>query len=164
MPCPPQTSGLMFLIMSVNDMDERRKVQCVWLTKFQLLLLLREYDRVSNEDHEEKKNICRWDKQVKNRKPTKQADSLIRNEYVKAIRTSYMRYLASEWDEDENAGEMSPGSSTESYPAFAHIGLRETPGKNPQPGNLPRPGIEPGPPGFAARRANRYFTGVDYYD
>ncbi|KAJ4430181.1 hypothetical protein ANN_22391 [Periplaneta americana] len=28
------------------------------------------------------------------------------------------------------AGEMSPGSSTESYPAFAHIGLRENPGKN----------------------------------
>ncbi|KAJ4451054.1 hypothetical protein ANN_02491 [Periplaneta americana] len=25
---------------------------------------------------------------------------------------------------------MSPGSSTESYPAFAHIGLRENPGKN----------------------------------
>ncbi|KAJ4426958.1 hypothetical protein ANN_26757 [Periplaneta americana] len=27
-------------------------------------------------------------------------------------------------------GEMSPGSSTESYPAFARIGLRENPGKN----------------------------------
>ncbi|KAJ4452052.1 hypothetical protein ANN_03568 [Periplaneta americana] len=39
-------------------------------------------------------------------------------------------YLASECDEDDNAGEMSPGSSTESYPAFAHIGLRENPGKN----------------------------------
>ncbi|KAJ4434348.1 hypothetical protein ANN_22907 [Periplaneta americana] len=25
---------------------------------------------------------------------------------------------------------MSPGSTTESYPAFAHIGLRENPGKN----------------------------------
>ncbi|KAJ4448460.1 hypothetical protein ANN_10476 [Periplaneta americana] len=25
---------------------------------------------------------------------------------------------------------MNPGSSTESYPAFAHIGLRENPGKN----------------------------------
>ncbi|KAJ4432336.1 hypothetical protein ANN_20955 [Periplaneta americana] len=25
---------------------------------------------------------------------------------------------------------MSPGSRTESYPAFAHIGLRENPGKN----------------------------------
>ncbi|KAJ4443335.1 hypothetical protein ANN_05003 [Periplaneta americana] len=25
---------------------------------------------------------------------------------------------------------MSPGSSTESYPSFAHIGLRENPGKN----------------------------------
>ncbi|KAJ4437877.1 hypothetical protein ANN_13816, partial [Periplaneta americana] len=34
-------------------------------------------------------------------------------------------YLASECDERDNAGEMSPGSSTESYPAFPHIGLRE---------------------------------------
>ncbi|KAJ4436367.1 hypothetical protein ANN_18999 [Periplaneta americana] len=32
--------------------------------------------------------------------------------------------------EGDNAGEMSPGSNTESYPAFAHIGLRENPGKN----------------------------------
>ncbi|KAJ4429711.1 hypothetical protein ANN_21915, partial [Periplaneta americana] len=39
-------------------------------------------------------------------------------------------YLASEWDEGDNAGEMSSGSSTESYPAFAHVGLRENPGKN----------------------------------
>ncbi|KAJ4428812.1 hypothetical protein ANN_25805 [Periplaneta americana] len=30
----------------------------------------------------------------------------------------------------DNAGEMSPGSNTESYPAFAHIALRENPGKN----------------------------------
>ncbi|KAJ4439724.1 hypothetical protein ANN_07852 [Periplaneta americana] len=30
----------------------------------------------------------------------------------------------------DNAGEMSPRSNTESYPAFAHIGLRENPGKN----------------------------------
>ncbi|KAJ4442603.1 hypothetical protein ANN_04192 [Periplaneta americana] len=69
-------------------------------------------------------------------------------------------YLASECDEGDNAGEMSPGSSTESYSAFAQIGLRENPGKKPQPGNLPRPGFEPVPPGFAARRANRYSTGV----
>ncbi|KAJ4435452.1 hypothetical protein ANN_18067 [Periplaneta americana] len=33
-------------------------------------------------------------------------------------------------DEGDNAGEMNPGSNTESYPAFAHIGLRENPGKN----------------------------------
>ncbi|KAJ4450373.1 hypothetical protein ANN_01794 [Periplaneta americana] len=39
-------------------------------------------------------------------------------------------YLASEWNEGDNAGEMSPGSRTESYPAFARIGLRENPGKN----------------------------------
>ncbi|KAJ4446230.1 hypothetical protein ANN_12924 [Periplaneta americana] len=31
---------------------------------------------------------------------------------------------------------MSPGSNTEIYPAFAHIGLRENPGKKPQPGHL----------------------------
>ncbi|KAJ4438011.1 hypothetical protein ANN_13950 [Periplaneta americana] len=37
-------------------------------------------------------------------------------------------YLASELDEGDNTGEMSPGSSTDSYPAFAHIGLRENPG------------------------------------
>ncbi|KAJ4452084.1 hypothetical protein ANN_03600 [Periplaneta americana] len=42
----------------------------------------------------------------------------------------YVCYLASELDEGDNAGEMSPGSNTESYPAFPHIGLRETPGKN----------------------------------
>ncbi|KAJ4442110.1 hypothetical protein ANN_11976 [Periplaneta americana] len=33
-------------------------------------------------------------------------------------------------NEGDNVGEMSPGSSTESYPAFACIGLRENPGKN----------------------------------
>ncbi|KAJ4449828.1 hypothetical protein ANN_01234 [Periplaneta americana] len=42
----------------------------------------------------------------------------------------YVCYLASERDEGDNAGEMSPGSSTESCPAFAHIRLRENPGKN----------------------------------
>ncbi|KAJ4446657.1 hypothetical protein ANN_13354 [Periplaneta americana] len=55
---------------------------------------------------------------------------------------------------------MSPGSSTESYPAFARIGLRENPGKNL---NLSRPGFEPGLPGFAARRADRYSTDVDIF-
>ncbi|KAJ4450426.1 hypothetical protein ANN_01850 [Periplaneta americana] len=39
-------------------------------------------------------------------------------------------YLASESNEGNNSGEISPGSSTESYPAFAHIGLRENSGKN----------------------------------
>ncbi|KAJ4451967.1 hypothetical protein ANN_03451 [Periplaneta americana] len=37
-------------------------------------------------------------------------------------------YLASERDEGDNSAEMSQRSSTESYPAFAHIG--KTPGKN----------------------------------
>ncbi|KAJ4430967.1 hypothetical protein ANN_19560 [Periplaneta americana] len=39
-------------------------------------------------------------------------------------------YLASELNEGDNAGEMNPRSSTESYPACARIGLRENPGKN----------------------------------
>ncbi|KAJ4446231.1 hypothetical protein ANN_12925 [Periplaneta americana] len=30
----------------------------------------------------------------------------------------------------DNAGELSPGSSTDSYPAFAHIGLRENHARN----------------------------------
>ncbi|KAJ4436102.1 hypothetical protein ANN_18729 [Periplaneta americana] len=43
---------------------------------------------------------------------------------------SNLRYLASESDEGDNAGEMSSGFSTDSYPAFAHIELRENLGKN----------------------------------
>ncbi|KAJ4430404.1 hypothetical protein ANN_22620 [Periplaneta americana] len=39
--------------------------------------------------------------------------------FYDAVSTS----LACEWDESENAGEMSPESSTDSYSAFAHIGL-----------------------------------------
>ncbi|KAJ4437994.1 hypothetical protein ANN_13933 [Periplaneta americana] len=39
-------------------------------------------------------------------------------------------YLASESNEGDNIVEMSPGSSTDSYPAFAPIGLRENAGKN----------------------------------
>ncbi|KAJ4449198.1 hypothetical protein ANN_00595 [Periplaneta americana] len=61
---------------------------------------------------------------------------------------------------NEPAGSLKAICNTESYPAFARIGLRENPGKKPQAGNLPRPGFEPGPPGFAARRADRYSTGV----
>ncbi|KAJ4429086.1 hypothetical protein ANN_26087 [Periplaneta americana] len=37
--------------------------------------------------------------------------------------------------------------------------VERKPRKKSQPGNLPRPGFEPGPPGFAARRADRYSTG-----
>ncbi|KAJ4427546.1 hypothetical protein ANN_25194 [Periplaneta americana] len=39
-------------------------------------------------------------------------------------------YLVSESNEGDNAGEMSPGSSTEGCPAFARIELRENPGEN----------------------------------
>ncbi|KAJ4429756.1 hypothetical protein ANN_21960 [Periplaneta americana] len=70
---------------------------------------------------------------------------------------AYLLVFRTEPIRGDNAGEMSPGSSTESYPAFARIGLRKTPEK-PQPGNLPRPGFEPGPPSFTARRADRYST------
>ncbi|KAJ4426962.1 hypothetical protein ANN_26761 [Periplaneta americana] len=60
-------------------------------------------------------------------------------------------------------GNEPPGSlkasNTESYPAFAHVGLRETPGKNLNQITCPKPGFEPGPPAFAARRADRYSTG-----
>ncbi|KAJ4447545.1 hypothetical protein ANN_09552 [Periplaneta americana] len=38
----------------------------------------------------------------------------------------------SECDEDDNVGEMSLGSNTDSYPVFAHVGLRENAGKKPQ--------------------------------
>ncbi|KAJ4435655.1 hypothetical protein ANN_18271 [Periplaneta americana] len=56
-------------------------------------------------------------------------------------------YLASEGDECDNAGEMSPGSSTESYPSFAHIGLRGNPGKNL---NQERVGLLAPKPGYSA--------------
>ncbi|KAJ4427580.1 hypothetical protein ANN_25228 [Periplaneta americana] len=39
---------------------------------------------------------------------------------------------------------MSPGSSTESYPAFARIGLRGKPREKPQPDNLPDRDSNPG--------------------
>ncbi|KAJ4446296.1 hypothetical protein ANN_12991 [Periplaneta americana] len=41
----------------------------------------------------------------------------------------HLRLFSAECDEGDNAGEMSPASNTESYPAFAHIVLRENPGK-----------------------------------
>ncbi|KAJ4433991.1 hypothetical protein ANN_16310 [Periplaneta americana] len=46
------------------------------------------------------------------------------------VAVSLRDYSASEWYENDNAGEMSPWSSTESYPAFARIRLRENSGKN----------------------------------
>ncbi|KAJ4438737.1 hypothetical protein ANN_14688 [Periplaneta americana] len=54
------------------------------------------------------------------RRPARYTDCVTQADY----------YLSSEWDEDDNAGEMSPEFNTESYPAFAHIGLRKTPKKN----------------------------------
>ncbi|KAJ4441943.1 hypothetical protein ANN_11806 [Periplaneta americana] len=46
-------------------------------------------------------------------------------------------------------------------PSICSYWVEGKPRKKPQPGNLPQPGIEPGPPGFVARRADRYSTGVD---
>ncbi|KAJ4435454.1 hypothetical protein ANN_18069 [Periplaneta americana] len=50
-------------------------------------------------------------------------------------------YLASECDGGDNAGEMSPEFSTDSYPAFAQIGLRGKPRRKPQPAILVLPNI-----------------------
>ncbi|KAJ4445640.1 hypothetical protein ANN_12323 [Periplaneta americana] len=47
-------------------------------------------------------------------------------------------------NEGDNAGEMSPGSSTESYPAFARIGLRENPGNNLNQVTCPDRDLNPG--------------------
>ncbi|KAJ4437425.1 hypothetical protein ANN_17569 [Periplaneta americana] len=68
-------------------------------------------ERVSSEEEEEK----RIDK----------SSFLMRLKSVLVI-----MYPASEWNEGDNDSEMSPGSSAESYPAFAVIGLKKTLGKN----------------------------------
>ncbi|KAJ4437888.1 hypothetical protein ANN_13827 [Periplaneta americana] len=59
----------------------------------------------------------------------------------------------------DNAGES--GVQHRKLPSICWEGK---PRIKPQPGNLSRPGFEPGPPGFAARRADRYSTGVDGYE
>ncbi|KAJ4434566.1 hypothetical protein ANN_23128 [Periplaneta americana] len=55
---------------------------------------------------------------------------------------------------------MSPGSGVQhrKLPSICSYWVEGKPRKKPQPGNLPRPEFEPGPPGFAARRADRYST------
>ncbi|KAJ4447232.1 hypothetical protein ANN_09236 [Periplaneta americana] len=63
--------------------------------------------------------IC-WDATGKPELPEKTPVLLV-------ILRRFYGYLESEGD---NTGEMSPGSSAESYPAFALNGLRENPGKN----------------------------------
>ncbi|KAJ4434428.1 hypothetical protein ANN_22990 [Periplaneta americana] len=50
-------------------------------------------------------------------------------QYKRELRNSKC-YLASELNESDHADEMSPVSSIDSYPAFAHIELRENLGKN----------------------------------
>ncbi|KAJ4446640.1 hypothetical protein ANN_13337 [Periplaneta americana] len=68
---------------------------------------------------------------------------------------------------------MSPGSSTESYPAFAHLGLRENPGKNlnqvtrpdreSNPGHLvSRPDALTVTPQSKKTRLNLIFAGKEY--
>ncbi|KAJ4426712.1 hypothetical protein ANN_26510 [Periplaneta americana] len=54
--------------------------------------------------------------------------------------------MVKECDEGDNPGEMSPGSSTESYLVFAHIGLRENPGKNLNQVTCPDRESNPGSP------------------
>ncbi|KAJ4434717.1 hypothetical protein ANN_23285 [Periplaneta americana] len=74
----------------------------------------------------------RWQDQVYDNLSTvggRQDDAENRAEW-RYIVNEAKNHLVSEWDEGDNAGEMSPGSNTENYPAFAHIGLRENPGKN----------------------------------
>ncbi|KAJ4448346.1 hypothetical protein ANN_10361 [Periplaneta americana] len=56
---------------------------------------------------------------------------------------------------------MTSGSSTESYPAFAHIWLRENPGKNNNQVTFPDRESNPGRLVFADRSASRYSTGVN---
>ncbi|KAJ4435615.1 hypothetical protein ANN_18231 [Periplaneta americana] len=46
-------------------------------------------------------------------------------------------------------------------PSICSYWVEGKPQKKPQPGNLPRAEFEPGPPGFATRRADRYSTDVD---
>ncbi|KAJ4426915.1 hypothetical protein ANN_26714 [Periplaneta americana] len=64
--------------------------------------------------------------------------------FMMAFCEKFLGYLASEWDEGDNAGEMSPGSNTERYPPFAHIGLRENPGKNLNQVTCPDRELNPG--------------------
>ncbi|KAJ4436836.1 hypothetical protein ANN_16968 [Periplaneta americana] len=58
--------------------------------------------------------------------------------------------------------EMSPGSSTESYPTFAHIGLRENPGKTLNQVTCPDRELNLGQ--LVSRSENRYSTRVDTSD
>ncbi|KAJ4437481.1 hypothetical protein ANN_17625 [Periplaneta americana] len=46
-------------------------------------------------------------------------------------------------------------------PSICSYWVEGKPRKKPQPGNLPQPEFEPGPPGFAARRADRYSTALE---
>ncbi|KAJ4439605.1 hypothetical protein ANN_07733 [Periplaneta americana] len=49
----------------------------------------------------------------------------ISSKYAKKKQKRKCMYLASEWNEGDNADEMGSGFSTDSYPEFAHIVLRE---------------------------------------
>ncbi|KAJ4447765.1 hypothetical protein ANN_09773 [Periplaneta americana] len=67
----------------------------------------------------------------------------------------------SKCNEGDNASEMSPGSSGESYPAFTIIGLRENPEKNLNQVTCPNHDLNPEPLVSRFRHANRYPTAVD---
>ncbi|KAJ4447787.1 hypothetical protein ANN_09795 [Periplaneta americana] len=61
------------------------------------------------------------------------AAGFVRSAHCEASANSFGSRGKKQWwvrlNEGDNAGEMSPGSSTDSYPPFAHIWLRENPGK-----------------------------------
>ncbi|KAJ4443155.1 hypothetical protein ANN_04805 [Periplaneta americana] len=65
------------------------------------------------------------------------------------------------------AGNGGDGASKHVF-VLARVKVNESvegkPRKKPQPGNLSRPGFEPGPPGFAARRADRLWVDAEYFD
>ncbi|KAJ4441925.1 hypothetical protein ANN_11787 [Periplaneta americana] len=81
---------------------------------------------------------------------------------VNSEKTKYM-IMSREENIVRNGNKKIGNLSFEEVEKFKYLGatVERKPRKKSQPGNLPRPRFEPGPPGFAARRADRYFTGVD---
>ncbi|KAJ4438655.1 hypothetical protein ANN_14602 [Periplaneta americana] len=76
-----------------------------------------------------------------------------------------IKYESPDRNEDVTGGVVPHPEGRASHrklPSICSNWVEGKPREKPQPGNLPQPGFEPGPPGFAARRAKRYSTGVDY--
>ncbi|KAJ4446888.1 hypothetical protein ANN_13588 [Periplaneta americana] len=66
--------------------------------------------------------MSEWRAKTKNGRRSERSRSASHSDLLNSFHLGSQKPLQS--------GEMSPGSSTESYPAFARIGLRENPGKN----------------------------------